>query len=224
LVVFINPDAIVEPEALRTMLEFMLAHPAAGVVGPATLCGEGDASGLQHTGRRPTPWTLLRDAVPFLKPHSISWDIVPGSAPARAEWVCGAVLMIRSDLMRRLGGFDPRFFLYWEEMDLCKRVEDAGFECWVLGAALARHTVGASSAAHEARVGGSIARFYFQSRYYYMAKHHGRWRATLAEIGELFLLAIGSLADLVRGRGLRRLRPRLQAPLLSMPERVPGGR
>ncbi|HWM44578.1 MAG TPA: glycosyltransferase family 2 protein, partial [Burkholderiales bacterium] len=212
--ILINPDAVVEPEALRSMLEFMEQRPNAGIVGPATLCGNNDE--LQPTGPYPTPWSTLRDALPSLG-RSSAVPIVPGSAPMRTGWVCGAILMIRSALMRELGGFDPRFFLYWEEIDLCLRAERAGFENWVLGSALARHVVGASSSGGP-RVGASVARHYFQSRYYYMAKHHGWLVATAAELAEFALLGMKSLLDALRGRGLQRLQPRLQAPLLSLPD------
>lgn len=219
--VFINPDAVVEPEAIQTMLRFMGRHPRVGIVGPAII--EGDKDGvteLQDTGQRPTPWTILRHAVPFLGGQSISWPIVPGSDPARTGWVCGAVFMIRTELLKRLNGFDPRFFLYWEETDLCKRADDMGFETWALGTALAHHVGGASSSLDDTRIGVCIAKHYFQSRYYYMVKHHGRLAATIAEVGEFLLLAMRSVVDVVRGRGLCSLRPRLQAPLLSQPERV----
>lgn len=127
--------------------------------------------------------------------------------------------MIHTELLQRLGGFDPRFFLYWEEMDLSKRAENLGFETWAVGTAVARHVGGASSSPDDTRVGGCIARHYYQSRTYYMVKHHG-WLATgFAETGEFVLLATRALVDLIRGRGLQRLRPRLRAPLLSMPDR-----
>jgi len=209
--ILINPDAEVEPAALRTMLEFMEARPDAGIVGPATLCGSDEQ--LQPTGPYPTPWSAVREALPLLRRRSSAVAIVPGAAPLRTGWVCGAVLMIRSALMRELRGFDPRFFLYWEEVDLCRRAEQAGYENWVLGAALARHVVGASSTGAP-RIGSAVAKHYHQSRYYYMAKHHGWLAATAAEVGEFVVLALDSL----RGRGLARLQPRLQAPLLSLPD------
>jgi GT2 family glycosyltransferase len=212
--ILINPDAVVEPDALRTMLAFMEQRPRAGIVGPATRCGE--SGELQPSGPYPTPWSTLRDALPFLGRPSAA-AIVPGAPPVRTGWVCGAILMIRSALMRELGGFDPRFFLYWEEIDLCRRAERAGFENWVLGSALARHVVGASSAGGP-RVGASVARHYFQSRYYYMAKHHGWLAASAAELAEFALLGMKSFFDALRGRGLQRLQPRLQAPLLSLPD------
>ncbi len=217
----INPDAVVEPEAVRTMLRFMEQSPNVGIVGPATICGKDDGQTvLQHTGQIPTPWTILRDSMPFLRYPSISRAIEPDSAPSRTGWVCGAVFMIRTALMKQLNGFDPRFFLYWEEMDVCKRAGDAGFETWALGTALAYHSVGESSSSDDSRIWNSIAKHFLQSRYYYMVKHHGRLAATIAEVGEYLLLVMRSLVDVARGRGLHRLRPRMQASLLSMPERV----
>jgi N-acetylglucosaminyl-diphospho-decaprenol L-rhamnosyltransferase len=214
---FLNPDAEIEPAALRTMLEFAEQRPGAGIVGPATVCGGEEQRVLQPTGPYPTPWSVVRDAAPYLRRRSSAIAIVPGAAPMRTGWVCGAVLMIRTALLRELGGFDPRFFLYWEEVDLCRRAEQAGYENWVLGTALARHVVGASSS-EVPRFGTAVARHYYQSRYYYMAKHHGWLAATAAEVGEFVLLSVESALDALRGRGLERLRPRLQAALLSLPD------
>src|SRR5688572_22468447 len=70
--IFINPDAVVEPEAIRTMLRFMEQNPKVGIVGPATVCGEnGGSTVLQHTGLCPTPWTIVQKSMPFLRGQSI---------------------------------------------------------------------------------------------------------------------------------------------------------
>ena len=192
--------------AAHACCEFMEQRPAAGIVGPATLCGSKDHPQLQPTGPYPTPWSVVREAAPFLRRRSSAVTIVPGAPPMRTGWVCGALLMIRSSLMQQLGGFDPRFFLYWEEVDLCLRAEHAGFENWVLGTALAHHVVGASSGGGP-RVGAAVARHYYQSRYYYMAKHHGWLAATAAELAEFLLLGMESALDALRGRGLRAAAP-----------------
>lgn len=219
--IFINPDAVVEPDAIRTMLEFMESNPNVGIVGPAIVQGEpGGKETLQETNKRKTPLTIVLTTLPLLKLAPIGRPIVPGSAPFRTGWVCGAVFLIRTDLMKRLNGFDPRFFLYWEETDVCKRADDMGFETWALGSAVAHHIGGASSSPDDVQIGGCIARHYFQSRYYYMVKHHGWPAATSAEIAEFALIGLRATADVVRGHGFRRLRPRLQAPLMSQPERV----
>ena len=185
---FLNPDAAIEPAALRTMLEFMQQRPGAGIVGPATLCGNRNHPELQPTGPYPTPWSMVREAAavpaaPLERDHHRAGR----GADAHRLGVRRGAHDPRA-LVRELGGFDPRFFLYWEEIDLCRRAEQAGYENWVLGTALAHHVVGASSGGGP-RVGTAVAKHYYQSRYYYMAKHHGWLAATAAEVGEFVLLS-----------------------------------
>ena len=220
--IFINPDAIVEPAAIRTMLDFLELRPRVGIVGPAIIEGDlYESRLLQQTGDRATPSTLLRNALPFSKKRHVTRPIEPGSAGFRTGWVCGAVLMVRTNLAKRLNGFDPRFFLYWEETDLCKRAEDLGYEVWALGKAVTHHVGGASAPREDStRIGGCIAKHYFQSRFYYMTKHHGWLAAVSAEAGELLLRGGRAVFDLARGRGADWLRSRMQAPLFSRPDRL----
>ena len=180
----------------------------------------GDTGGLQAAGLRPTPGYLLRAALPFLQPEPAMRLIEPGAPAWRSGWVCGAVFLVRSDLMRKLGGFDSRFFLYWEETDVCKRAEDAGFETWAVGAAVAHHVGGASSSSDDTRVGGCIAKHYYQSRFYYLAKHHGWLAAAAVDAVEYVMTGLRAAIDALSGRGWTRLRPRLQARLFSQPEQV----
>lgn len=177
-------------------------------MGPATYYGANErAPSHQVTSALPTPWSVVKAAIPMGGKTGLFRPIVPGSAPFKTGWVCGAVMMVRTDLAKRLGGFDPRFFLYSEEVDLCLRAAQAGYETWALGTVTARHIGGASSVDDATKKSGCIG------------KHHGRLAATLAEIGEFCFLCLGTLADLVRGRGTARIQPRLQAPLFSLPEK-----
>jgi N-acetylglucosaminyl-diphospho-decaprenol L-rhamnosyltransferase len=217
---FLNPDASIEPAELRTLVEFMRAHPAVGVVGPSTLCGAaGTPPVYQVTGPLPTPGSVLLSSVPILESRMLPAPraILPGDAAFRTGWVCGAVFLIRTALLRRLGGFDARFFLYWEETDLCRRVADAGFEVWATGAAVAKHIAGASSVDDGTRIAGCIGQHYYQSRRHYLVKHHGRFAATVAEAGEFVLMGLRTGVDLLRGRAPTRMLPRLQARLFSRP-------
>jgi GT2 family glycosyltransferase len=219
--VFVNPDAIVEPAAIVALTTFMDHHPDVGITGPAISEGEDDGDRvLQETGPRATPWTMLRRQLPLLRRAPTTCPIRPGTEPFRTGWVCGAVFMVRTELMRRLGGFDPRYFMYWEEIDVCKRADDLGSQTWAVGTAEARHVGGASSGVDDTRISGCIARHYYQSRRYYMVKHHGWFAATACELAEFLALCVAALGDLVRGRGAARLKPRLQAKLLSRPGRV----
>lgn len=126
--------------------------------------------------------------------------------------------MIRTHLAQQLGGFDPRFFLYWEETDLCRRSQHLGLETWAVGTAIAAHICGASSEDNGTRIHGCIGKHYYQSRRYYMIKHHGWLAATGMDVVEFVLLFLRTVVDVLRGNGAKRLRPRLQAPLFSLPD------
>jgi N-acetylglucosaminyl-diphospho-decaprenol L-rhamnosyltransferase len=130
-------------------------------------------------------------------------------------------MMFRSSVFRTLGGFDPRFFLYFEETDLCLRAARAGFELWVTGTATAQHLCGSSArASGEAMESGCIAEHYYRSRYYYLRKNFGH---TTAAVTESLVACIMALRH-VGKRALRR--PSDPAgqwwsrPFLKQPEQV----
>ncbi|HEX2839544.1 MAG TPA: glycosyltransferase family 2 protein [Phycisphaerales bacterium] len=186
-VVFINPDAVLEPDAVRAIVDFMDTHPRCGIAGPAVLQHE-DASGKPvylHVGGLLTPKAVVGDALGRGTSSRLRRPVSPGDAPFQTDWVSGAMLVGRVDVLRALGGFDPRYFLYYEETDLCRRCLAAGHEIWCIPSATAEH-IGAVSAAEESddRVKGCIAVHYYQSRFYYMEKHFGGLAARAATLAE----------------------------------------
>jgi GT2 family glycosyltransferase len=127
-------------------------------------------------------------------------------------------MLVRTNLLKKLGGFDPRFFLYWEEMDLCKRIDGAGSENWFVGTAVGHHIIGeSSSGAGDTRLGACLTEHHYQSRYYFMVKHHGRVLASIAELGKLLLMFVRLPLDAIRGHGFSRLTHRLRTRPFSMP-------
>jgi hypothetical protein len=155
-----------------------------------------------------------------LAPNDLHRHIQPGAAPCTSGWICGVVMMVRTDLLKRLGGFDPQFFLYYADTDVCKRIEASVYEAWTAPSALVRHIGGASSGNDETHIAGCIAKHFCQSRWHYMIKHHGWLAATLAEGLEACLLGLLTVADMLRGRALVRLRPRSKTPLFCTPLKV----
>lgn len=218
-VVFVNPDAELDPEACAALVEFHRAHPKAGLVSSAMIRADGS---LQHAGGLTTPWSVLRVAAGLFGPPRERKLVEPGLEPFQTDWVCGALIQAPTTLLRELGGFDPRFFLYFEETDLCQRIVSGGYEIWAVGTIVIRHAGGASSAqSNQTRVAGCIAEHYFRSRFYYLRKHFGCVAATAAELGELVFYGIRAGARVVRGRDARDLLRRFGWPILSMPERAP---
>lgn len=215
---FLNPDAVIEPDEVQKLLSFMDTNPAVGVCGPSTLVGPSRATATyQIVGRRTTPVDMVRSTLSFMAPTDLVRYVEPGMQPFQTGWVCGAIMLVRTEHIRSLGGFDPRFFLYWEEVDLCKRIADSGLEVWVVPDAMSWHVGGVSSSQDSGRINGCIAEHFFQSRHYYMVKHHGWLAATLADLGEFCIVCAQTLLDVIRGRGADRLKPRLRSRLLSSP-------
>jgi GT2 family glycosyltransferase len=167
-----------------------------------------------------TPWSLVASAAGIPRAATKKRPVRSGEAPFRTDWLCGAIMLVKSEAFRAVGGFDPRFFLYFEETDLCRRLYTAGWELWAVGAATATHLAGASARQVDAglEVGTCLSDHYFRSRYYYLAKHYGRLAAAVSETGEL--VAKGS-RDLLRAvlqkPAKHELKNRLKAPVLPGP-------
>jgi len=215
---FLNPDATLSQKALETLLDFMESRPLVGMCAPAIREADGT---MQVAGVLPTPTGLIRDVV-GLGGYPTIREIQIGGEPFRTNWLCGAILLARSEVFRAVKGFDSRFFLYFEETDLCRRFMDEGFELWAVGAALAEHECGASArelgipVAHQC-----ISEHYYRSRFYYLIKHHGWLAAGLAEVGSVALLGARALAKRVLGRtDDGAFTERLAAPILRLPDRV----
>jgi len=218
--VFFNPDAVMEPQAAKTIADFMDATPRCAVAGPAI--HRDDGAGCQHVGALARPSDIVGDAMGLYLSMKRRQPMTPGGAPFRTDWVSGAMLVGRTEALRSLGGFDPRFFLYWEETDLCKRVLDAGHEIWAIPGAEVHH-VGGVSAAEESkgRIKGCIPEHFYKSRQYYLRKHYGVLAATAAELAEVVLMPLHEGARALLGKPAKPALDRLRAPILRTPAPVP---
>ena len=212
---FHNPDATLPHEALKTLFEFIDARPEVAICAPSIREGDGL---MQTAGVLPTPTGLLRQAV-GLEGYPEMREIPSGAEPFQTTWLCGAMLLVRSDVFRRVGGFDPRFFLYFEETDLCRRIMEEGYELWAVGTACAEHECGASTKLLATSLVDQCASDHFyKSRYYYLVKHHGWLAATVAEAGVVPLLGVRSIARRIAGKDNDgAFKARIEAPILQLP-------
>jgi GT2 family glycosyltransferase len=145
----LNPDTTTPPGFLDTVLERaddLAAHePRAGIIG--FRLGNDDGSWQLSTGRFPS---LASTLVGKLWPRaSRKYTRPAGSGRVQVDWVTGCCLLVRRDCWRDVGGLDPAFFLYYEDVDLCRRARQAGWSVWYDPAAgllhhrpLASRTVG----------------------------------------------------------------------------------
>ena len=232
LLLFLNPDARVESHAIPQALDFLAepAQAATGIVGIRLVDRQGRTS--RTCARRPTVAamqlrTLFLDRiVPWaVPPHFMTeWDHLD-TRPV--DQVMGAFLMIRRDLFARAGGFDERFFVYYEDLDLCLRAIDHGHAVMHFAKASAVHDGGGTTSPVKDR------RLFYEttSRVRFIHKWHGMAAAgtlaALIALIELPLRAIGMTARspregwmVLRGAALfwRNL-PRLVRELAAAPPR-----
>jgi N-acetylglucosaminyl-diphospho-decaprenol L-rhamnosyltransferase len=73
-------------------------------------------------------------------------DVEPGPETREVDWVSGFCMLVRAPAFHQIGGFDPKFFLYFEDVDICKRLRDAGWGVASVGAAVAEHKESTSTA------------------------------------------------------------------------------
>ena len=176
LVLVMNPDCYLLPGALLAMTQAMAAHPDCAVVGPCVLNPDGTIQGSARgdpdmmTGLFGRSTLLTRT---FPKTRSARANvraealITSRESAPEVDWVSGACMLVRRDAVERVGGFDERYFLYWEDADFCRRLREAGYSIRYVSAARAIHYVGVSS-----RTVGSLAiRAFHRSAYTYYSRH-----------------------------------------------------
>lgn len=124
-----NPDKLPEPSALQTLVEKMQTDESIGIAAPKIL----HADGTQRLSIRRFPHirniVSRRSILGILFPAYLDQYLMKDvdlDASHEVDWVIGGCFMIRADLFRRLSGFDERFFLFFEDTDLCRRCHDAG--------------------------------------------------------------------------------------------------
>lgn len=136
----LNPDTVVHPGALAALVAFMDAQPAAGACGARLLNGDGSLQPACHPMLTPGRefWRLL--FLDRLWPRATypmgRWDTV---TPRRVEAIKGACLLLRREALDQVGPLDESYFMYTEEVDLCHRLAQAGWELWYVPAAVVTH-------------------------------------------------------------------------------------
>lgn len=141
---FLNPDVLIGERAIEVLLTYLKKHKKIGVVGPKFINTQGQTEPccIPH----PTPLTAaiaLSFINKYFPTNPISrrywvndWD---RETTREMEAISGAALMVRAKEFENLGGFDNKYFLYWEEFDLCKRYTLAGFSNAHVAEAIAFH-------------------------------------------------------------------------------------
>ncbi|HVW85535.1 MAG TPA: glycosyltransferase family 2 protein [Bryobacteraceae bacterium] len=193
-VVLLNSDAFLQPGSLRLSIRHMDAEPRVGW-GGSRLIGR-DGSWQASARMFPSPLNdLLRisglaakfPASRFFGREDHTWE--DQSRPIDADWVPGAFGIIRGEALRKIGYFDENFFLYYEEVDLCRRLKKAGYLVRYFPDVVVIHLGGESSktikSLRMSRSGAQLELWRMRSGFLYYRKHHGAvaWIAKQIESG-----------------------------------------
>ena len=187
-VFLLNPDAQLDNDALEILATFIDAHPDVGCAGAAIM-----NPGGQHATaafRFPSTASEFSDSLAFgpvarfFARHMVA---LPADLPTQpVHWVSGAAVMFRWEALKQSQGFDPDFFLYFEEVDLMRRLSSLGWETWYVPDAKVHHIEGAATNV-KSSVATRSARpdYWYDSWLIYHLKSHGRWGALLCAIARL---------------------------------------
>jgi N-acetylglucosaminyl-diphospho-decaprenol L-rhamnosyltransferase len=193
-VLLTNPDVVLRPGSIDELVAVALRYPTAGAVGPLILTEDGTVfpsarrlpsigSGIGHAllgwWYPKNPWTrAYRD---------------DRAAPVEREagWLSGACLLLRREAFEAVGGFDPSYFMYFEDVDLGDRLARHGFPNIYAPSAVVVHVGGDSAGKHPRE----MALAHHHSAYHYLSSRYARWwQAPLRLVLRVGLAARATLA------------------------------
>jgi GT2 family glycosyltransferase len=200
-VVLLNSDAFLTEGSLRRSVKHMNDNPRAGL-GGGRLIGR-DGSWQPSARMFPTVLTdlIVHSGLAARFPRSRFFGRADRTwademEAAEVDWVPGAYSIIRSDVLAITGLFDPRFFLYYEEVDLCMRIKQKGYSIWYWPDIAVVHIGGDSSrqvrSVEMSPIGGQLILWRMRSMLLYYRKHHGPV-ARIAMLEEIVWYSIRSL-------------------------------
>lgn len=197
-ILLLNTDAFVAPDALVRALRYLDAHDDVGIVGAALSAADGTPQPACRDFPTPTRLFLQRTGLERWLPAPRRLDAGP-PRPARStdcDWVPGCFMLMRRATVLARGLFDPRFFLYCEEVDLCRRVHGAGLRVVCVPEVRVVHLGGesAKSMGPLARHSRQISTLQIESQLLYFRKHHG----ALGVAQWLALMTLGAAAGAAR--------------------------
>lgn len=196
---FLNPDAVPEPGAVEALASYLDMHRDVGAVGSGLIDEHGASTDSMF--RFPSFWSEVEWATCFgpvsrlLRQYRVSR---PLDSAGPADWVSGASLMVRVDVLRAVGGFDEDFFLYFEEVELCHRAWNAGFAVHGLPQAKVRHVGGVSTGMREPSP--RLSSHWHRSRNFYFAKTRTGGSLPLLNLATAVALGARRSLEFVRGK------------------------
>jgi hypothetical protein len=196
----LNPDAQVEPGSLARLLAFAERHPQVGLAGSHIRDSDGQTQVAAF--RFPSLLGELEGAANvgllsrLLARHVVSLPLP--EADCQVDWISGTSMLIRRSTFEAVGSFDEEFFLYFEEVDFCRRAKRAGLPSWfVAGAPVTHIGAVATGMGDETR---PMPGYWYESRHRYFRKHHGKAYTVLCDAARVLGTLVFQANQRARGR------------------------
>jgi N-acetylglucosaminyl-diphospho-decaprenol L-rhamnosyltransferase len=190
-ILLLNPDCRLQKGTLDRLAWELTAHPDCAIAAPQVLDEDGSIQGNARGdpnmmtglfGRTTLLSRLFPDS--SLARRNVQRDPESDQESREVDWVSGACLLARRDALKQVGGFDERYFLYWEDADLCRRLRARGFTVRHVASVFVTHAAGGSSRA----VPALAVREFHRSAFTYYATHEAKTWPTRT-LGRLMLAA-----------------------------------
>ena len=196
----LNPDTLVSPGTLSAIIRFMEMHPRAGIVGTQIIDETGKA--VSSARRMITPTTEFFGAarlglLALIFPGNEA-AIPPSPVAHRCDWVSGASLAMRSAVLNDTSLMDENYFLYYEEIDFCRRVGARNWEIWYTPDGQVMHVEGVSTGIRGKR--RRRPAYWYNSRRRFLSLHYGLGGLLLADLGWASGRLISTFVDLLRAK------------------------
>lgn len=183
-VLLLNPDTIVRPGGVKTLIQFMQDNPEAGIAGSRLEDPDGtpqrSAFRFHSLGSELDDGLRLGFVSKLLRNKSVAPSVRDDTH--ECDWVAGASMIVRREVFDAIGLMDEKYFMYYEEVDFCLRANRAGWPCWYVPESHVVHLVGqASGVTVQNTKPKRRPDYWFDSRRRYFLKNHGRFYTVLAD-------------------------------------------
>ncbi len=175
VIVLMNSDVLISAETLQGAAESLLAQPGVGALSPLLRTPDGTPQAFAF-GRDQSPWYLFRRglrALLGLGPMH-QWNV---TQPLEVDWISGACMLVRREVVGQVGLLDEQFFLYFEDNDWCLRMRKAGWRIFYDPRFEVVHLGGASLPQRD-----RASQIYYQSLIRFTAKHYGPLKAGMIRV------------------------------------------
>jgi GT2 family glycosyltransferase len=207
----LNPDTVVRPGALSTLVDFMNKYPEVGIAG--SRLEEPDSTPQRSAFRFPTLFSEfdLALCLGVVSKLLSKWVIAPPvpKETCQTDWVAGASMIIRREVFNSVGLLDEKYFMYFEEVDFCLKAKKSGWSCWYVPQSRVVHFVGQSSGVTDTkRPPKRLPQYWFDSRRRYFLKNHGWLYTMVTDAAWIIGFVLSNLRHVLQ-RKLRKNPPKL---------------